>query len=74
PWSFYARTHGWPPPSETHLYHANYTKGTDAVGQKIAQFEEFARIRAGGLPALAWSCLRRLPARMSFLPRGKPLP
>jgi len=67
PWSFYARTHGWPPPRETHLYHANSTKGPDAVGQKIAQFTEFAQVKAGGLPALAWSCLRRLPARMSFL-------
>ena len=65
PWSFYARTHGWPPPRETHLYHANYTKGRDAVGQKIAQFEEFARLRAGGLPARAWSCLRRLPGAVA---------
>jgi hypothetical protein len=59
PWSFYARTHGWPPPRETHLYHANYTKGADGVGQKIAQFEEFAWMRKHGRPARLWTCLKR---------------
>jgi len=64
PWSFYARTHGWPPPSDIVLYHANYTKGSDGVGQKISQFKEFAWVQKRGWPALAWSCLRRLPGRL----------
>lgn len=63
PWSFYARTHGWPPPRRAVLYHANYTKGADGVGQKIAQFAEFDRITRGGLPARFWSCLKRLPGK-----------
>lgn len=63
PWAFYARTHGWPPPRDAVLYHANYTKGADGVGQKMAQFEEFARISRGG-PARLWSCARRFPGKL----------
>lgn len=62
PETFYARTHGWPPPRDAVLYHANYTKGEDGVGQKIAQFKELSSLQRWGLPALAWSCLRRVPS------------
>lgn len=62
---FYARTHGWPPPRELALYHANYTKGADGVGQKLAQFSEIDWIRRRGLPAWCWSILRRIPGRFS---------
>ena len=59
---FYARTHGWPPPKDAVLYHANYTKGPDGVGQKIDQFKEIQFLRRRGAPARAWSILRRIPA------------
>ena len=39
PWTFYARTHGWPPPPDAWIYHANYTKGADGVGQKMRQMD-----------------------------------
>lgn len=61
PASYYARTHGWPPPRSLALYHANYTKGADGVGQKLSQFQEMERIRQGGLPAWLWSIARRVP-------------
>lgn len=63
PWTFYARTHGWPPPRGTVLYHANYTKTAGAVGQKMAQFEEFARISRSEA-ARVWSCVRRAPGKI----------
>lgn len=70
PRAFYARTQGWPPPRKAVLYHANYTKGADGVGQKIAQFKEWERLRRGGVFALVASCLRRVPGalgrRISF--------
>jgi hypothetical protein len=62
PNSFYARTHGWPAPRDAVLYHANYTKSADAVGQKIAQFRELAWIRRWGVLAWYWSCVRRIPS------------
>lgn len=69
PPSFYARTNGWPPPSDAVLYHANYTKGPNGVGQKLAQFQEVQLLRRWGAPARAWSILRRVPGliwRRSF--------
>ena len=70
PWTFYARTHGWPPPRDLVLYHANSTKGHDAVGQKAVQFKELSGIRSGGEPARLWSCIRRIPGRLGriFIP------
>ena len=63
PASYYARTHGWPPPVLLTIYHANYTKGPDAIGQKLAQFREVAVITRGGLHAWLWSVLRRIPGK-----------
>lgn len=40
PLTYFARTHGWPPPRDARIYHANYTMGPDGVGQKIRQFAE----------------------------------
>lgn len=40
PLSFYAWTHGWPPPRDLVLHHANGTVGKNSVARKIAQFEE----------------------------------
>lgn len=64
PSSFYARTHGWPPPRRISIYHANYTKGPDAIGQKMAQFSEVDKIRKGGFPAWCWSVIKRLPGKL----------
>ena len=74
PWSYlpcayYARTHGWPPPRRMALYHANYTKGADAIGQKLAQFAELETILSGGWPAYTASIIRRLPSKL--LKRGE---
>jgi hypothetical protein len=65
PASFYARTHGWPPPQNFSIYHANYTKGADSVGQKIRQFREVRFLEKYGLPARLWSCLRRIPGKFT---------
>lgn len=70
PRGFYARTHGWPPPRRLAIYHANYTKGTDAIGQKLAQFREVDGMVRGGLPARLLSIARRIPGRV-FRPSSK---
>lgn len=64
PNTFYARTQGWPPPLRPAIYHANYTKGADGVGQKLAQFREIDRIHRLGWPAWVWSIVRRIPGRL----------
>lgn len=64
PASFYARTHGWPPPRNFSIYHANFTKGPDAIGQKIRQFREVRLLQKYGVPARIWSCLRRIPGKL----------
>lgn len=64
PPTFYARTHGWPTPSRFAIYHANYTKGGNSVGQKIRQFEEVRFLERFGMPARIWSCLRRIPRKL----------
>jgi hypothetical protein len=53
------------------LYHANYTKGPDAVGQKLAQFTELDSILRGGWLARWWSILRRVPTKLLSLARAK---
>ncbi len=64
PRSFYARTHGWPPPRHLAIYHANYTKGRDGVGQKLAQLREVDWMVRGGWPARILSIARRIPGRI----------
>ena len=64
PTAFYARTQGWPPPLRLAIYHANYTKGADGVGQKLAQFREIDRIHRLGWPAWLWSIIHRIPGRL----------
>jgi hypothetical protein len=65
PCSHYARTHGWPPPRKLSLYHANYTKGPDGIGQKMQQFQEIEWIQRHGRPARIWSVIRRVPGKLS---------
>jgi len=69
PKSFYARTHGWPPPRQLAIYHANYTKGNDGIGQKLSQFQEMEGIHRGGMVAWIWSIVRRLPSRLGLARR-----
>ena len=64
PRTYYARTHGWPPPSKLALYHANYTKGPDAIGQKLAQFHELETLLQGGWPARILSIAKRIPNKL----------
>lgn len=71
PWAFYARSHGWPPPSDIVLYHANETLGQDGVSQKIAQFQELKWVRRYGTPALAWSCVTKVPKRIKRVLRQR---
>jgi hypothetical protein len=41
PMDFYARSHGWTPPDDLIIYHANCTVAPGSVQQKICQFENF---------------------------------
>ncbi len=58
PMTYYARTHGWPPPRDLRIHHANFTQGADAIGQKIEQFREADRYLSGGPVSGLISCLR----------------
>ena len=69
PPSFYARTHGWPPPRDLAIYHANETVGRDGVNQKIAQFQELRWMRQHGTWARVWSYVTKVPKRLSRLRR-----
>jgi len=71
PMRYYLRTHGWPPPRDTVIYHANFTSGRDAVGQKIRQFEEILWVRKWGYPALLWSCAKRAPGKVFRMVTGE---
>jgi hypothetical protein len=64
PRAYYARTHGWPPPTALALYHANYTKGPNAIGQKLAQFRELETLLQGGWPARILSIAKRIPGKI----------
>lgn len=61
---YYARTHGWPPPRNLAIYHANYTKGNDAIGQKFAQFAELEMVLRGGFLTWLYSIVRRVPRKI----------
>ena len=71
PQSFYARTHGWPPPLHPAIYHANYTKGADAIGQKLAQFREIESLVQGGIWFWLWSVAMRIPKKIFRLLMAK---
>jgi hypothetical protein len=64
PLSYYARSHGWPPPREMAVYHANLTLGKDALGQKIRQFEELKLMRKYRWPAIGWIGLKKTPRKL----------
>lgn len=64
PFAYYARTHGWPPPRDLVLYHANATAGDNAIGQKIRQFRELAFLRRFRIPALVITFIKYAPKRL----------
>jgi len=71
PLAYYARTHGWPPPKEMALYHANATPGKDGVALKIRQFREVDFVRRYGWPALVLTMIKYAPKRIRRLLAGK---
>jgi len=64
PFSYYARTHGWPPPRQLSLYHANATPGKGGVARKIQQFKELAFVRRFGFPAVVLTSIKYVPKRL----------
>lgn len=64
PWSFSARSHGWPPPRNLTMYHANYTSGKDGLGQKLKQFKEIRWIQKYGIPAIILTSIPKIPNRI----------
>ncbi len=63
PLAYYARTHGWPPPRDLALYHANATVGKNGIGRKKQQFRELAFLRRFRLPALIVTSIKYAPKR-----------
>src|SRR5262249_16377653 len=64
PFSYYARTHGWPPPRQLSLYHANATPGKGGVTTKIQHFKELAFVRRFGFPAVVLTSIKYVPKRL----------
>ncbi|HEX8372072.1 MAG TPA: putative nucleotide-diphospho-sugar transferase [Chthoniobacterales bacterium] len=64
PFSYYARTHGWPPPAQLSLYHANATTGKSGVERKIQQFSELAFLRRFGFLGLMLTSLKYAPGKV----------
>jgi len=67
PFSYYARTHGWPPPRDLAIFHANATMGGQSLEQKYRQFRELRFIRNYGFPALLLSLASKIPKRFRRL-------
>lgn len=71
PLTYYARTHGWPPPADAVLYHANFTPEAGGVHRKVEQFEEIRWVRKYGRPAWLWSCAKRIPGKLWRMTRRR---
>ena len=67
PLRYYARTHGWPPPSDLALYHANATMGPDGVARKLGQFRDLNLLRRFPILGLAITCIKFAPKRLKRL-------
>ena len=67
PFSFYARTHGWPPPQKLALYHANATMGRSGIAQKEQQFRELSVLRRFGVAGLIATSVKHIPKRVGRL-------
>ena len=72
PFTYYARTHGWPPPRDLVMYHANETAGRRGVERKIRQFREFAFLRRFRWLALLVTAVKYAPKRLRRLLSGRP--
>lgn len=64
PLAYYARTHGWPPPRNLKLYHANATPGKNGIKKKIAQFRDLMVLRRFGLLGLILTSVKYAPKRV----------
>ncbi|MBC8128101.1 MAG: hypothetical protein H8M99_13250 [Gloeobacteraceae cyanobacterium ES-bin-144] len=71
PVNFVARTHGWPPLRHKMIYHANYTVGSDGVGQKIRQFKAIRSMDRFGFPAICYFVFLRSLEKLSGLVKFK---
>lgn len=58
PLKFYARSHGWPPPRDMVIYHANYSSGANGIQKKIDQFHDVAFLRRYGWLARVLTTLK----------------
>lgn len=67
PLTYYARTHGWPPPKDLALYHANATIGPDGIGQKLRQFRDLDFLRRYPILGLALTSIKFAPKRIKRL-------
>ncbi len=54
PWTYAAGSHGFPPPDDAVIYHANDTSGAQGIQQKIERFEDLRLIQKYGAPAKLW--------------------
>jgi len=67
PLRYYARTHGWPPPRDLALYHANATMGRAGVARKLRQFRDLDLLRRFRIVGWAITCIKFAPKRLKRL-------
>ena len=67
PLRYYARTHGWPPPKDLALYHANATSGPDGIAQKLRQFRDLDFLHRYPVLGLALTSIKFAPKRIKRL-------
>ena len=67
PLRYYARTHGWPPPKNLALYHANATMGRAGVARKLQQFRDLDLLRRLPILGLAITSIKFAPKRIKRL-------
>jgi nucleotide-diphospho-sugar transferase len=72
PLRYYARTHGWPPPRDLVLYHANATMGPEGVVRKLRQFRDLDLLRRFPILGLAITCIKFAPKRLKRLLTERP--
>ena len=66
PRTFAARSHGWPPPRNMILYHANCSPGSEGVEQKRRQFADLHAVRRHGQWGELATTLAHLPANVRW--------
>lgn len=63
PWSFSAKSHCWPPPSDGFIFHANNTLGKNSVQKKTSLFRDLGWVQRYGPPALFFIKLKKVPSK-----------